>query len=169
MGVARLGRVLGVSLVGGVLCAALSGCYSLAAAIHDPPQPPGTPQVVTDGQLVGTWRDEAGGSITFAANGTFAATEICGEFLDWSGDGPGQEDSRPKTGNGTWEALTPAPFEESTSRTEVTIRFSGSDVRAEYEAAGTSRSPELWTYVGELDDYNLCTLSQGSSPSSAGG
>ncbi|MDT6969993.1 hypothetical protein AB0900_22970 [Streptomyces cellulosae] len=160
MGIARLGRVLGASLAGGLLSALLSGCYSLAAAIQDPPQPPGTPQVVTDGHLVGTWRDEAGGSITFAADGAFTATKICGEFLDWTGNGPGREDSRRKSGDGSWETMVWTPSGESTPRTEMTIQFSNSDMSGEYETGGTSRSPKLWTYIGELDDYNLCTLSR---------
>ncbi|MGW1953502.1 hypothetical protein ACWCPI_12215 [Streptomyces sp. NPDC001920] len=143
-----------------MLSALLSGCYSLAAAIHDPPQPPGTPQVVTDGHLVGTWRDEAGGSITFAANGVFTATKICGEFLYWTAGGPGREGSPWKSGDGSWDTMVWTPSDESTPRTEITIRFSSSDVSAGYEAGGTVRSPKLWAYIGELDDYKLCTLSR---------
>ncbi|WP_158771479.1 hypothetical protein [Streptomyces sp. NRRL S-340] len=169
MGIARLGGVLGTSLASGVLCALLSGCYSLAAAIHDPPQPPGTPQVITDDHLVGTWRDEAGGSITFAAGGAFAAEKICGDFTDWPGDGPGPYAVRSKTGSGTWETMTWTPPNESVPKTEVTIRFSGSEMSAEYKTGGTSKSPKLWVYVGDPDDYDFCTLTRQPSTSKTAG
>ncbi|GHE97078.1 hypothetical protein GCM10014715_61700 [Streptomyces spiralis] len=169
MEIARLGRVLGTSLVSGVLCALLSGCYSLAAVIHDPPQPPGTPQAITDGHLVGTWRDEAGGSVTFAASGAFAAKKICGDFADWAGDGPRLSVAQSKTGNGTWETMTWTPPNESVPKTEVTLRFSNSEMSAEYETGGSSRSPKLWVYMGDLDDYDLCTLTRQSSLSSPAG
>ncbi|MFE0920507.1 hypothetical protein ACFW24_22415 [Streptomyces nigra] len=78
--------------MGVVLSSLLSGCYSLACAIQDPRLPPGTPQAVPDGLLVGTWRNDAGGSSTFAADGSFTAADIRGQFLDWAGDGPGNAD-----------------------------------------------------------------------------
>lgn len=69
-GKVRLGGALDAALVGVVLSSLLSGCYSLAAAIQDPRLPPGTSQAVPDGLLVDTWRNDAGGSSTFAADGS---------------------------------------------------------------------------------------------------
>ncbi|RDS60633.1 hypothetical protein DWC19_35075 [Streptomyces sp. M7] len=141
-GKVRLGGALDAALVGVVLSSLLSGCYSLAAAIQDPRLPPGTPQAVPDGLLVGTWRNGAGGgSSSFAADGSFTAPDIRGQFLDWAGDGPGNADDLVRSAPGLWETMTWTLSGESEPRTEVTIRFADADVSAECEAGGTSASP----------------------------
>lgn len=109
MRIARASTMLGVSMAGGAMCMLLSGCYSLAAAIHDPPMPPGTPQAVADEQLVGAWRDEESGSVTFAADGTFVAKDICGDFWDWSGQLSDPVDFHSRSGSGSWKSFTWTP------------------------------------------------------------
>lgn len=166
MRIARAGTMLGVAMAGCAMCMLLSGCYSLAVAIHDPPMPPGAPQAVTDEQLAGAWRDEEGGSVTFASNGTFVAKDICGDFSDWSGQLPDRVDSHSLSGSGSWKSSTWTPHNESEPVTEVTIRFSGSKkVSGQYTAGGTAGSVKLWVYMGNLDNYELCVASRPSASS----
>ncbi|WP_327421266.1 hypothetical protein OG612_32705 [Streptomyces sp. NBC_01527] len=165
MRIARASTMLGVSMAGGAMCMLLSGCYSLAAAIHDPPMPPGTPQAVADEQLVGAWRDEESGSVTFAADGTFVAKDICGDFWDWSGQLSDPVDFHSRSGSGSWKSFTWTPPDESKPVTEVTIRFSDSKVSAQYTAGGTAGSVKLWVYMGDLDNYDLCVASRSSASS----
>ncbi|MFI1003301.1 hypothetical protein ACIP10_29130 [Streptomyces galbus] len=156
--------MVGVTLAGGALCASLSGCYSLAPLLHDPPQPPGTPQVVTDDRLVGTWQDEAGGRLTLAANGVFAAAGICGDFTSSADDTFGASAASSRTGTGTWETMTGERLDESTPGTEVTVWFSGTERFGAYAVGGTSTAPKLWVYRGDPDDYDLCVLTRPPPP-----
>lgn len=144
MTIARAGTMLGVAIAGGAMCMLLTGCYSLAVAIHDAPMPPGTPQAVADEQLVGAWRDEEGGSVTFAANGTFVAKGICGDFSDWSGQLPDPVDSHSLSGSGSWKSSTwtpptsPSPSLKSRSAFPAQRRCLGSTRLEEPQARSSS-------------------------------
>jgi hypothetical protein len=151
-------RTSAVALGCGALSVLLSGCVLL----YTPPQPPGAPQGISREELIGTWRDEQEGSITFSAAGTFVAEGVCGDYWDFGNEVPAGVDRHYMTasGAGAWVTFTWTPGSESRPVTEVSIEFAESRLDAQYQAGGTVEAPKLWVYMGDLDNYDLCVLTK---------
>ncbi|WP_405497210.1 hypothetical protein [Streptomyces sp. NBC_00096] len=167
--------LLGFGLIGVLLC----GCGRLF-----PLPPPGTPQTLSGAELMGTWTDGRGGSLTFSDGHLFVADKICGDYLSMAPDAaaprpaasrpaatestasgstapepPGTADEQIKTGYGPWEADTSTAPGERVAVTKVRIEFDG-ELAASYEAGGTRGAPRLWAYLGDPDDGDLCVLTK---------
>lgn len=69
----------------------------------------GTWVEATAPQLMGAWRDQAGGTLTFAADGTFIATDIAYMYAGATAYLPAGLDPRlgPIPGHGTWQLVSP--------------------------------------------------------------
>ncbi|MFV5994983.1 hypothetical protein ACNPQM_21610 [Streptomyces sp. NPDC056231] len=148
---AALGAVLTCATLGTLL----SGC---GIFLNPAPPPPGPPRTLSPEELIGTWRDEAHGRLTFATDGSFTATDVCGDYLTSGDDDIVRDAESPAmTGTGTWDISTwthagdPGPV--TTIRIELTKWF------ADYEAGGTADSPKLWVYMS-LDNAEYCILSK---------
>ncbi|MGW1883522.1 hypothetical protein [Streptomyces sp. NPDC001970] len=112
------------------------------------PVPDGDLLVLARSDNVGTWQDEQGGRIVLAADGTFAATNVCGNYSDAAtGASAGLDLAPVKTGTGTWESSESDFSGENT--TEVRAELSPGDVWTQYEARGSAAVPVLWTHIGD--------------------
>ncbi|WP_351230606.1 hypothetical protein [Streptomyces sp. NPDC002133] len=126
------------------------------------PVPDGDPLVLARSDIVGTWQDEQGGRLVLAADGTFAAADVCGDYSDAAtGAGAGFDLASVKTGTGTWES-TESDF-PGENTTEVRAEFGPGDVWTQYEARGSAAVPVLWTYIGDPDAGELCVLKKGTT------
>ncbi|MCX5311284.1 hypothetical protein [Streptomyces sp. NBC_00154] len=100
--------------------------------------------------------DDQGGQLVFAANGTFSATEACGDYRDaGTGASSGFDFPSTMTGTGTWDSQV---SEYDDNATEVSVEFAPSDVSGELVARGKPDSALLWTFIGDPDSGELCVL-----------
>ncbi|MFJ8850288.1 hypothetical protein [Streptomyces sp. NPDC102437] len=121
------------------------------------PEPDGPPLVLAHSRLQGTWQDEDGGRLVLAADGTFTATDICGDYTDdVTGDSSGFGFPSTMTGTGTWESDVDGAQDDRA--TELSTKFAPGHVRGQLTARGTADSPFLWTFVGDPDSGELCVL-----------
>ncbi|MFD7257295.1 hypothetical protein [Streptomyces sp. NPDC059874] len=146
--------VLGMVLAPPALVAMLLGGRAMA-----PGAPEGEPLVLAKEALVGNWDQEGGGTLVLAADGTFTATDVCGDF---SGEGKGvgrPAGRRPwpaRTGTGTWDA---SDSQEDDGRvTVVRVGFGDGGATARYEARGSVAAQVLWAQIGDPDDGRVCVL-----------
>ncbi|MFD0341293.1 hypothetical protein ACFVH0_21920 [Streptomyces sp. NPDC127117] len=124
--------------------------------VNVPPAPDGPPLVLAHSRLQGTWQDDDGGRLVLAADGTFSATDVCGDYTDAAtGDSSGFGFPSTMSGTGIWESGTYASRDDAT---EVSTEFAPGRVSGRLEARGTPGSPLLWTYIGDPDDGDLCVL-----------
>ncbi|WP_411085006.1 hypothetical protein [Streptomyces sp. 061-3] len=125
-------------------------------AVNVPPEPDGPPLVLTRSQLWGTWQDDQGGQLVFAENGTFNATDACGDYWDAGTDASsGFGFPSTMTGTGTWDSRV-SEYEDNA--TEVSVEFAPGDVSGELVARGEPDSALLWTFIGAPDSGELCVL-----------
>ncbi|WP_405750626.1 hypothetical protein OHA19_16300 [Streptomyces sp. NBC_00012] len=128
----------------------------LLRLVNVPPEPDGPPLVLPYSRLQGTWQDEEGGRIVLAADGTFTATTICGDYSDdVTGDSSGFGLPATMTGTGTWESDV---YTEPDRVTGLFTEFAPGHVSGQLTARGTAESPLLWTFVGDPDSGGLCVL-----------
>ncbi|MFG2921610.1 hypothetical protein ACGFYA_08810 [Streptomyces sp. NPDC048305] len=140
-------------------CAALGALLSGCILLYPAPQPPSPPQTLAPRDLIGTWRDEAHGQITFSRDGSFTATDVCGDYLSSQGDGLVREGEVPNvTGTGTWSSLT-WKAARAGGRSVTTVRIEIGEWFADYDAGGAADSPRLWAAV-DLDNVEYCILSE---------
>ncbi|WP_406322317.1 hypothetical protein [Streptomyces sp. NBC_01637] len=124
--------------------------------VNAPPEPDGPPLVLTRSRLRGTWQDDRGGQLVFAENGTFSATEACGDYRDAGTDASsGFDFPSTMTGTGTWDSQV---SEYDDNATEVSVEFAPGDVSGELVARGKPDSALLWTFIGDPDSGELCVL-----------
>ncbi|MFD7492040.1 hypothetical protein ACFV8T_06425 [Streptomyces sp. NPDC059832] len=124
--------------------------------VNIPPEPDGPPLVLTQGQLRGTWQDEHGGRLVLAEDGTFSATNVCGDYTDaTTGDSSGFGFPSIMTGTGTWESDVYATQEGAT---ELSVAFAPGKVTGQLAARGKTDSAVLWTFIGDPDSGELCVL-----------
>lgn len=90
-------------------CAALGTLPSGCILFYPAPQPPGPPRTLSPEELMGTWRDEAHGRLTFSADGSFTATDVCGDYSTSGDDIVGVEEPLTMTGTGAWGTSTWTP------------------------------------------------------------
>ncbi|MEU2667547.1 hypothetical protein ABZ622_01555 [Streptomyces sp. NPDC007164] len=145
------GAVLVVLVPLGLFAAVL-----LLRFVNVPPEPDGPPLVLAHSRLQGTWQDDDGGRLVLAADGTFSATDICGDYTDAvTGDSSGFGFPSTMSGTGTWES---GVYASRDGATELSTEFAPGRVGGQLVARGTPGSPLLWTYVGDPDDGELCVL-----------
>ncbi|MBT2453129.1 hypothetical protein J7F03_40160 [Streptomyces sp. ISL-43] len=121
------------------------------------PGAPGDALVLTRIELVGTWQDGHGGRLALAEDGTFRASNVCGDYSDSAletSSGFGLASVR--TGTGTWENDDSDFSGEMT--TEIRSDYVPGRVWTQYEASGTAAAPMLWTYIGDPDHGERCIL-----------
>lgn len=121
------------------LCA---GCVLLPTG-----RPPGSAQVIHNNDLVGTWQDKKGGSITFRNAGDFTDDHVCGQ-------------DRIRTGS--WYIYLSTRRTETPPASQVMLTYQGGDkgLVDQYEAGGTTEEIVLWAALGDLDDTNYCRLTK---------
>lgn len=139
-------------------CAALGTLLSGCGLFYPAPQPPGPPRTLSSEDLIGTWRDEADGRLTLSADGSFTATDVCGDYMESGDDVVGVEEPPTMTGTGSWDPLTWDP-ERTDGRPVTTVRIEFAEWFADYDAGGAVESPKLWAYKS-LDDLEYCILSK---------
>jgi hypothetical protein len=154
----RAAVALGLSVGAALVVLVPLGLFALVLLlrfVNVPPEPDGPPLVLAHSRLQGTWQDDDGGRLVLAADGTFSATDICGDYTDaTTGDSSGFGFPSTMSGTGTWESGGYA----SQDATELSTLFAPGRVSGQLEARGTPGSPLLWTYVGDPDDGELCVL-----------
>ncbi|MGY5030421.1 hypothetical protein ACWC9U_05505 [Streptomyces sp. 900116325] len=139
-------------------CAALGTLLSGCGLFYPAPQPPGPPRTLSSEELIGTWRDEAHGRLAFSADGSFTATDVCGDYMKSGDDIVGVEEPLTMTGTGAWDPLTWDP-ERADGRPVTTVRVEFSEWFADYDVGGAAESPKLWAYKS-LDNLEFCILSK---------
>ncbi|MFF6780916.1 hypothetical protein [Streptomyces sp. NPDC012510] len=104
-------------------------------------------------QMVTTWTDDEGGTLTLKPDGTFAAHDVCGDYdVD-----PYAPENEPRSGSGTWDQ------DDWDGQTSLSVSFDTGDVRSRYEALRHGKVLKLWTYVGDPDSpHPLCVLTNRS-------
>ncbi|MFD9359596.1 hypothetical protein [Streptomyces sp. NPDC060031] len=123
------------------------------------PGAPGDAIVLTSAELAGVWKDERGGSLVLAGDGTFSASSACGDYFDPESDASSGFGLAPvKTGTGTWDLESGSPIEGGPAQSTVRIAFGPQGVSTAYEATGTVGAPTLWTYIGDPDSGERCIL-----------
>ncbi|MGW6295447.1 hypothetical protein [Streptomyces sp. NPDC055058] len=138
--VRRTGVRLAVPAVVAIAGAALSavviagGVVAYATGLLELYQPPR----LTQEQLVGTWTDDRGGTLTLRADGTAVAENL-------GVDGRCSD-------SGTWER-------EEGTQDDLQLDLRSDDcLTGTYEFAGTEERPSLFEWVGELDMYDRYIL-----------
>ncbi|MFJ7490745.1 hypothetical protein ACIQZB_05720 [Streptomyces sp. NPDC097727] len=155
----RTAVVLGLCVGAGLVVLVPVGLLTLLFVlryVNIPPEPDGPPLVLTSSRLQGTWRDDRGGQLVFADDGTFSATDACGDYSDAAtGTSSGFGFPSAMTGTGTWESSV-SEYEDNA--TSVSISFAPGDVSGELTARGKTDSALLWTFIGDPDNGELCVL-----------
>ncbi|WP_236580147.1 hypothetical protein [Streptomyces sp. HM190] len=126
----------------------------LGRALNPLPVPDGEALLLADGQLVGTWRDDAGGRLVLRENGTFTSDGVCGDFL---GDDLAPT-AAPDPGSGRWEHRESEETETGSPVSAVRLTFAPGEVWTQYEARGTPGKAVLWMFIGDPDSGNVCVL-----------
>lgn len=149
-----LGLSIGVGLVVLVPVGLITLLFALRA-VNVPPEPDGPPLVLASGQLEGTWRDDRGGQLVLAKDGTFSATNACGDYWNTRTDASsGFGFPTIMTGTGTWES----DESDEGNATSVSVGFAPGDVTGQLVAGGAPDSALLWTFIGDPDSGDLCVL-----------
>lgn len=164
----RRKRVFGPVLLWGVVAVVLTGVLGgvgLSTGLLREYRPP----AVTSADIVGTWSDGKGGTLTFTADGRVTAVDVDEDALDvW--DMPDDEDAEDPadshnscTGQGTWA------FEPGVNRWSqgVEVSFDACSYDT-WNIGGTESRPTLYQYIGDPDSWDLYKLTR-STGSSGGG
>ncbi|MBT2402777.1 MULTISPECIES: hypothetical protein [unclassified Streptomyces] len=107
-------------------------------------------------EVTGTWQDKEGGRLVLADDGTFSASNVCGDYGDpVAGTSSGFGLPRVRTGTGTWKQ---SKSHDTKMVTAVRTTYGQGGVWAEYEARGTAAAPVLWAYIGDPDSGHICVL-----------
>ncbi|MEU5835876.1 hypothetical protein ABZ820_19690 [Streptomyces diacarni] len=149
---ARFG-LAGAVLVGGLTLSALVLVGGLAAygtgllQKYEPPR-------LTAAQLLGTWTDGQGGTLTLRADGTAAADDLDVHTAQAARGGDAPEQC---SGSGTW-ARSDAP-----PRTpQLDLSVSGCLEGVGWQFGGTAAQPTLYYWIGDPDSLNQYALHRGS-------
>ncbi|MFE7355206.1 hypothetical protein ACFU8Q_18900 [Streptomyces sp. NPDC057543] len=152
-----LGLSIGVGLVVLVPVGLITLLFVLRA-VNVPPEPDGPPLVLASGQLDGTWRDDRGGQLALAKDGTFSATNACGDYWNTRTDASsGFGFPTIMAGTDTWESDESDESDEGNA-TSVSFEFAPGDVTGQLVAGGTPDSALLRTFIGDPDSGDLCVL-----------
>ncbi|WP_406501200.1 hypothetical protein OHA04_16290 [Streptomyces sp. NBC_01590] len=139
----------------------------LLRLVNVPPEPDGPPLVLPYSRLQGTWQDEEGGRIVLAADGTFTATTICGDYSDdVTGDSSGFGLPATMTGTGTWESDV---YTEPDRVTGLFTEFAPGHVSGQLTARGTAESAPVDLRRRPRQRRALCAEEGGRTAVSGGG
>ncbi|TXR92002.1 hypothetical protein EAO73_35535 [Streptomyces sp. col6] len=108
------------------------------------------PPRLTDAQLVGTWTDEHGGTLTLRADGTAVANDLGPRTTDetHTGDPVARCD-----GSGTWtQGASPS------GTTQFELKVSGCLEGTGWQYGGTQARPTLFHWIGDPDSLNQYAL-----------
>ncbi|WP_405899163.1 hypothetical protein OG242_18090 [Streptomyces sp. NBC_00727] len=142
-GLAALVLVCGVSLSAVAFVGGLLAYGTGLLQEYEPPRP-------TDAQLVGTWTDEHGGTLTLRADGTAVAHDLGARETDepYAGDPPEQCD-----GSGTWtQGASPS------GSTQFELSVGGCLEGPGWQYGGTEARPTLFYWIGDPDSLNRYVL-----------
>jgi hypothetical protein len=144
----RFGLAGAVLLGGGTLSAVVlaGGLGAYATGLIQDYEPPR----LTDAQLVGTWTDDDGGSLTLRADGTAVADYLAvhtGETAD-GGDDPDR-----CGGAGTW-TRDPSP----SGAPQLELDAGGCLEGRAWHVGGTEEHPTLYHWIGDPDSLDRYVL-----------
>lgn len=163
LGVLRVVLVVGAAAL--AVCVALMLVFA-SRSLVPPPEPGGESLSLTGSQVTGVWRDESGGRLELAADGTFLSRDACGDFsVPADGARSGWTDVTRQSGAGTWSRRPGRGDGRDRAGTEIELRFADGGIWAGYRARGTPEAPFLWTFVGDPNDGELCVLHKADRPS----
>jgi len=142
-GLAALVLVCGASLSAAAFVGGLLAYGTGLLQEYEPPR-------LTDAQLVGTWTDGHGGTLTLRADGTAVAHDLGARETDetYAGDAPERCD-----GSGTW---TQGPSPSGTTQFELSV--SGCLEGPGWQYGGTEERPTLFYWIGDPDSLNQYAL-----------
>ncbi|MFJ6612776.1 hypothetical protein ACIQPT_21145 [Streptomyces sp. NPDC091289] len=150
--------------VAAVVLTAVLGGTGLATGLLQEYRPP----ALTSADIVGSWSDGKGGTLTFTADGRVTAADVDDEALDvmdvYDDDPEDAQDSRNScTGQGTWTFEPGAnPWSQG-----VDVSFDACSYDT-WNIGGTESRPTLYQYIGDPDSWDLYKLTR-SARSSADG
>lgn len=137
-----------------VVLLAVALALTACGRIWNRPPPEGESVVLKPAELITTWTDADGGTLTLKPDGTFTAEDVCGDWmgasdLNWTG---------PRSGSGTWK--------DDSGNTGTAVRLSfdtkgpqGDEVGDVLDALRHGKTLMLWTPVGDADnDEPPCLL-----------
>ncbi|MER5685530.1 hypothetical protein [Streptomyces sp. NPDC002205] len=93
-----------------------------------------------------------------SADGSFTATDVCGDYMKSGDDVVGVEEPLTMTGTGAWDPLTWDP-ERADGQIVTAVRIEFAEWFADYDVGGAVESPKLWAYKS-LDNAEYCILSK---------
>ncbi|MCX4982689.1 hypothetical protein [Streptomyces sp. NBC_00572] len=140
------------ALISAAMAFALTACGRLTVM----PPPEGEPVILKPAELVTTWTDADGGTLTLKQDGTFVADKICiavawYEELAWSGTGTW------KHGSNKEQSFLDVSFDAD----HPEVRGRESDA---YSALKQGKALKLWAAIGDPDnDYPNCVLTSQAS------
>ncbi|MFJ7086819.1 hypothetical protein ACIQU8_26745 [Streptomyces griseus] len=152
----RRKRIFGPVLLWGVVAVVLTGVLGgvgLSTGLLREYRPP----AITSADIVGTWSDGKGGTLTFTADGRVTAVDV-----DEDAEDPADSHNS-CTGQGTWT------FEPGAGRWSqgVDVSFDACSYDT-WNIGGTESRPTLYQYIGDPDSWDLYKLTR-STGSTGGG
>ncbi|MHC0433668.1 hypothetical protein ACX6XY_26385 [Streptomyces sp. O3] len=140
LGAVVLGCGLALSSV--VFAGGLAAYATGLVQIYEPPR-------LTEAQLVGTWTDDQGGTLTLRADGTAVADDLDVRMYE--------DASRRCSGSGTWARGT-----SPSGTPQVALSISDCLEKRGWEFGGTEERPTLYYWIGDPDSLNQHTLNRGA-------
>ncbi|NEC68018.1 hypothetical protein [Streptomyces sp. SID9727] len=144
-GLAALVLVCGASLSAVVFAGGLVAYGTGLIQAYEPPR-------LTAAQLVGTWSDEHGGTLTLRSDGTAAAHDMGARAKEEASDGGASERC---DGTGTWTTGT-----SPSGTTELELSVSGCTEGPGWYFGGTGERPTLFYWIGDPDSLNQYALAR---------
>ncbi|WP_369205882.1 hypothetical protein [Streptomyces sp. PU-14G] len=142
-GLAAVVSVCGLTLSAVVLVGGLTAYGTGLIQGYEPPR-------LTDAQLVGTWTDEQGGTLTLRADGTAVADDLGGHTARAAHGGNTSEQC---SGSGSW-----AKGASPSGTPQLDLSVSGCGEGNGWQFGGTEEQPTLYHWIGDpdsLDQYAL--------------
>ncbi|TDC25403.1 hypothetical protein E1265_07025 [Streptomyces sp. 8K308] len=133
----------GLTLSGVVLVGGLVAYGTGLIQAYEPPR-------LTDAQLVGTWTDDQGGTLTLRADGTAVADDLGVDTAEaaYGGDRPER-----CSGSGSW-----AQNASLSGTPQLDLSVSGCTKVSGWQFGGTEEQPTLYYWIGDPDSLDQYTL-----------
>ncbi|PWI05642.1 hypothetical protein DIZ27_38035 [Streptomyces sp. NWU339] len=142
-GLAAVVFVCGLTLSAVVFVGGLAAYGTGLIQGYEPPR-------LTDAQLVGTWTDDQGGTLTLRADGTAVANDLDVRAAEaaYGGDAPEQ-----CSGSGSW-----AQGASLSGTPQLDLSVSGCMGGSGWQFGGTEEQPTLYYWIGDPDSLDQYTL-----------
>lgn len=149
-GLAAVVSVCGLTLPAVVLVGGLLAYGTGLIQGYEPPR-------LTAANLVGTWTDGRGGTLTLRADGTAEADDLDVPTAETASGGEAPE---PCGGSGSW-----APSESPSGTPQLDLTVSGCAEGIGWQFGGTEDKPTLFHWIGDPDSLDRYILHRGSPAS----